>query len=488
MNRRKTGAAQPFKVLTERHKICYNADMKLKRIVLPALKFFLLAAGTVIALICDILNNEVTPLFISVVNLLSMVALVFLLLIVVIEIVACMKLAGSTVHTVIIAATLFFYYLCSTDVINTFGSIGLNFHKEAADIFSLIFFMAFVLSTVHFFNYLYNLKLPVWGHLLSLFVVTVCALLYSMLQYYSLQYIPFFLFGVSSVAVLILISFKICRDGRDNFTYYATTLIVCAAYGAQNVYVLDKCDLISVSTQGYTLVYMFFIILTFLTIYFYFIIRTARAALKASEYRLQLNTLKSEILREQIKPHFVFNSLTTIKSLYHKDVTEGDHAMNLFSRHLRSNVEAADTDLIPFERELDNIQNYTELENARYDKKFNIIFNIDFTDFFVPVLSLQPFVENAIKYSKVNDKPDGYIEISTCENGDEVILQITDNGVGFDESDIKENSFGIRNSRERFRLLINAEIEIESKKNVGTKVTIHIRNPLADVRKRAKEY
>ena len=263
---------------------------------------------------------------------------------------------------------------------------------------------------------------------------------------------------------------------------------MCAAYGAQNVYVLDKCDLISVSTQGYTLVYMFFIILTFLTIYFYFIIRTARAALKASEYRLQLNTLKSEILREQIKPHFVFNSLTTIKSLYHKDVTEGDHAMNLFSRHLRSNVEAADTDLIPFERELDNIQNYTELENARYDKKFNIIFNIDFTDFFVPVLSLQPFVENAIKYSKVNDKPDGYIEISTCENGDEVILQITDNGVGFDESDIKENSFGIRNSRERFRLLINAEIEIESKKNVGTKVTIHIRNPLADVRKRAKEY
>ncbi len=446
----------------------------------------LLISGTIVALVCDALNNQVSQVFLTVVNLMSMVALALLLLIVFIEIVASMKLAGSTVHTVIIAAMLFFYYLSSTDAINTFQTLGLHFLPDVADIFSFMSFVCLVGSVYYFFNYLYALKMkpPV---VLALFIISLTAFLfYVLMQERNLSYIPYIIYIALTLGVFAAMSVIICKRKKDDFTFYMTSFITYSVYGAQTVYVMERNRLINVSTAGYSLVYMFIIVLVFLIIYFYYIIRTTRAALKASEYKLQLNTLKSEVLREQIKPHFIFNSLTAIKSLYHKNLDEGDHAMNLFSRHLRSNVEAADTDLIPFERELDNIENYIELENARYDKKFNVIYDIDITDFSVPVLSLQPFVENAIKYSKVNAKEDGFIEISTSEHGEEIWLEISDNGAGFDESDIKENSYGIRNSRERFKLLMNAEIDIASAKGEGTRVTVRIKKPRADGLKEQK--
>jgi LytS/YehU family sensor histidine kinase len=209
-------------------------------------------------------------------------------------------------------------------------------------------------------------------------------------------------------------------------------------------------------------------------VYISFIIRTSREACKASEYKLQMETLKTRVLREQINPHFIFNSLTAVKSQYHQNIEKGDFAMNLFSNHLRTNVEAIDKDLIPFEHELDNINNYVQLQNLKYPKPFNIVYDIACVNFLVPILSLQVFVENAIKYSKVNTKDDGYIEISSYEDGDEIILEISDNGAGFDINSIKDASYGIKNARERFELLMNSKIDIYSRNGEGTKVKIHI--------------
>lgn len=434
----------------------------------------MIVAGTIIAIIYDTSGNKQSQLFRDIVPLLCTAALIMLAVIVLIEIIACIKFEASTFHTVLIAIGVFFYFLCSTDTGSVFDMMGLYFHPPVAEIFSYVFFECIIMSVFYFFNFLYKPRIK---PIVVIFAVCLCVITlisFILLQDRRLQYIPFFIFVACSLLLFAWLSHRIAHLKENNFTFYMTSFIACSAYGAQMVYVLDKCELISVTTSGYSVVYMFIIILVFATIYFFFIIRTA---LQASEYKLQVNTLKSEILREQIKPHFIFNSLTTIKSLYHKDLNEGDHAISLFSRHLRSNVEAADTDLIPFERELDNIQNYIELENAKYDRKFTVIYNIDVTEFYVPVLSLQPFVENAIKYSKVNCLEDGYIEISSSESDDEILLEISDNGAGFDESDIKPNSCGIRNSRERFKILMNATIDIQSRKGEGTRVTIHIKKP-----------
>ena len=181
------------------------------------------------------------------------------------------------------------------------------------------------------------------------------------------------------------------------------------------------------------------------------------------------------ILKNQIKPHFVFNVLNIIKALYHKDVEKGDLALDLFATHLRYNVNTCKTNLINFNDELENIYNLVELENLIKNEEINIIYNIDYIDFQVPVLSLEPFVENTIKYSMITQKEDGYIEISSyLEDYDKIIITIVDNGVGFDKKAIKETSNGINNTIERFKILLSAKVEIDAEPNKGVQVKITI--------------
>jgi hypothetical protein len=150
---------------------------------------------------------------------------------------------------------------------------------------------------------------------------------------------------------------------------------------------------------------------------------------------------KEEALKGQIKPHFIFNCLSAIEASYHKNLDEGDHAMNLFAEHLRSDVDSLDKPLIPFEEELHNVDHYLELENLRLPKPYVLLYDIERSDFAIPPLSLQPFVENAIKYSRANEKENGFLSIGvhTLISGDiEVVVE--DNGVGFDVSSIGPKS------------------------------------------------
>ncbi|MFA6620651.1 MAG: histidine kinase, partial [Bacilli bacterium] len=130
---------------------------------------------------------------------------------------------------------------------------------------------------------------------------------------------------------------------------------------------------------------------------------------KAKRYEVA----KQQALRGQIKPHFIFNCLSAIENTYHYSEEEGDRAMALFAEHLRSDVDSMDLPLIPFEEEIANVNHYLELENLRLEKKFVLLYDIDVTDFKVPPLSLQPLIENAIKYSKTNEKADGFISLGS---------------------------------------------------------------------------
>lgn len=186
--------------------------------------------------------------------------------------------------------------------------------------------------------------------------------------------------------------------------------------------------------------------------------------------------MRTLLLRQQINPHFVFNSLTTIKDMYHKDLKSGDETLNLFAKYLRLNIESINNDLIPFEQELTNIENYINLEQIKSSEDLNIVYNIDYYEFTVPVLAIQVFVENAIKYAKTTFKKDGYIEISSYYKNGYIFLEITDNGVGFETSKIKSTSCGIKNAFERFKILKKeVKTEIESEVGKGTKVSIRFK-------------
>lgn len=212
----------------------------------------------------------------------------------------------------------------------------------------------------------------------------------------------------------------------------------------------------------------------FIALLFFLIFWQESAAIRSGEEERQklkedFASAKQEALRGQIKPHFVFNCLTAIEDSYHRDRASGDKAITMFARHLRTDVDSMDIDLVPFNQELDAILNYVNLENLRLEKKFQVLFDVEYQDFLIPPLSLQPLVENAIKYSKTNEKEDGYIQIRSFQTDDgHVEIDVEDNGVGFDPSEIFSSSKGLANVKERMALLLKATLMIESHPNEGT--------------------
>ena len=230
------------------------------------------------------------------------------------------------------------------------------------------------------------------------------------------------------------------------------------------------------SALGLSSISMFIAMTLFVVVYVDFAIYTTRKAYLAEQTKEKLKTLQSAVLKEQIAPHFLFNSLQSVKTNYRLSQDKGDRAIDLLSRHMRNYVQAGDQYLIPFVKELDAVMTFVELSNLRTDRPFHIIYDIDEEDFLVPPLSIEPLIENAVLYSGVNEKEDGYIEISSSRSKEGIMIRISDNGKGFDMKSVRKEAVGIKNAFERFRLLLGAKCAIKSEPGQGTIIEIETSN------------
>ena len=184
------------------------------------------------------------------------------------------------------------------------------------------------------------------------------------------------------------------------------------------------------------------------------------------------------IMLSQIQPHFVYNSLSAISTLITIDSEKAQEALDNFTEYLRRNLSSlTDVKLIPFEDELKHIETYISLEKLRFDDRINVIYDLKTTDFNVPVLSIQPIVENAIKHGILKKVEGGTLKISTYEAEDSYVIVIEDNGVGFNNDDVKkeENHYGIDNIKYRIKNMCNGSLDIKSVINKGTIATITLK-------------
>ena len=183
--------------------------------------------------------------------------------------------------------------------------------------------------------------------------------------------------------------------------------------------------------------------------------------------------LEMRALRAQMNPHFVFNSLTSIQYLINEKKTdEAEFYLNKFSRLLRMVVDKAGQEEIGLMEEIDLLRIYIDLENLRYDGKFDL--NLELSDemnpesIIIPAMVIQPFVENAIEHglSKLDHK--GELSISVQPVGDMLRIEVKDNGIGRKKArSMKEHShsssnrsIGVYNVRKRISLLnLNEEEE-----------------------------
>ena len=213
-----------------------------------------------------------------------------------------------------------------------------------------------------------------------------------------------------------------------------------------------------------------------------------------AEHEKQLLELEAKALRAQMNPHFIFNSLNSIKSLINKN--ENDAAANYlttFSKLIRTLFQNSDRREVSLYEELETCKFYTQLERMRFGDKVRFIFIIDETidlkDFKVPALILQPFVENAIWHGLIPKEAGGIVTISVKKDDGAVQCIIDDNGIGRERSKIfrpqyeatyQSKGIGLMQSRLELDKLLNereATILIIDKKDgagdsEGTKVII----------------
>lgn len=185
--------------------------------------------------------------------------------------------------------------------------------------------------------------------------------------------------------------------------------------------------------------------------------------------------LKVDIMLGQIQPHFLFNVLYVIQEICRTDADKASEAIGDFSKYLRHNMDSLSISTpIPFTQELEHTKKYVSLQQLRFGEALDITFELECTDFYLPTLTLQPIVENAVRYGvRKNVSGKGKVAVRTREYADRYEVEVEDNGPGFDPSaELKDgmSHLGIRNVRERLSRISGGELRIDSTIGVGTTV------------------
>ena len=180
----------------------------------------------------------------------------------------------------------------------------------------------------------------------------------------------------------------------------------------------------------------------------------------------------------QMRPHFIYNIMTSIYYLCGLDPKKAQSVIEDFTVYLRKNFSAVvKHGLIPFDEELEHTKAYLAIEKARYEKLLFVEYDTPYTSFRLPPLTLQPIVENAVKHGVDAELSPLHIMIRTTqtENGHKVIVE--DTGPGFSEQDYGDGAhIGISNIKERLRIMCGGILEIEAREDSGTVVTLSVMN------------
>lgn len=186
--------------------------------------------------------------------------------------------------------------------------------------------------------------------------------------------------------------------------------------------------------------------------------------------------LKIELMLSQIAPHFIYNSLTTIAQMCEIDPAMAKETAIQFSDYLRGNLDSlGKNECILFEDELRHTKCYTAIEKKRFGDRVNVRYDICESDFLIPALTLQPIVENAIKYGLCMKAGGGTVNVHTERKSGNIYITVSDNGTGFDMDSIYKDGkkhVGIMNVRSRLKSMCGGRLEVESTIGRGTVVTI----------------
>jgi two-component sensor histidine kinase len=206
------------------------------------------------------------------------------------------------------------------------------------------------------------------------------------------------------------------------------------------------------------------ILVLFLFVVLGFVVYNARIKRLSSDY--QKVVLKQKLLRSQMKPHFIFNSLSVLQGIVlHKEYDKASTYISKFSRLLREILETSKEEIINLESEIRIIENYIFLQyishNSNCTYKITIDKKIDVENFYIPPMIVQPIVENSFEHGFIEINKSYELSIDFELVNWKLVCTITDNGEGLNDSNNK-NYFEKKKSVSS--TIIKERLELFSKK------------------------
>ena len=211
------------------------------------------------------------------------------------------------------------------------------------------------------------------------------------------------------------------------------------------------------------------------------------------EIQKQKRQAEIHALQMQINPHYIYNTLTSIKWLIMQgDTVKSTKAIDAFIKLLRSTISKSD-EYISVEEEIENLKNYMYINEIRYGEKIKTEFFISINEpdqLMIPKMILQPFIENAF-FHGFPEGQNGEIFVCVREKAEKLIVEIIDNGVGMDERQVYElengkssrksehfTGIGINNIRDRLKLIYENQYELKIKSSLGEGTTVTVVLPI----------
>lgn len=223
------------------------------------------------------------------------------------------------------------------------------------------------------------------------------------------------------------------------------------------------------------------------------------------ELMIQQQSMEFKMLSSQINPHFLYNTLETIRM---KAFTAGDRevatAIKLLGKSMRYVLENTGTTVTTLREEIAHVENYMQIQKLRFENRINyeicVAEDVNLEEYKILPLLLQPVVENAIIHGLEDDEREGHIKISICRKteqmGELLMIEVEDNGDGMDEQTLqilredievkdmtRSKSIGLYNINQRIKLHYGEDFGIKIYSELAKGTTVRLQFPVETMKK-----
>lgn len=273
------------------------------------------------------------------------------------------------------------------------------------------------------------------------------------------QLIPFLMYGLDAVIFMVYRKSLSRRDFRILSSY------IILPFLAEGIQIFHYG--IALLNTGVTLA----ILIIFINV-------QSEQELRLERQERELTQARVDIMISQIKPHFLYNTLTAIRRLCDSNPGQAKESIRDFTLFLRANMDSLESKApIPFDQELKHAESYLKLEQQRQQDRLHVVYEITVRDFSIPPLTMQPIVENAVRHGALSREEGGTVILRTEETPAAYRIMIQDDGLGFKPDAVNQEErshVGIENVRQRLALLCHGTLKLYSTEGAGTTAVITI--------------